>query len=221
MQTSWLKKWSLEFIYIHKFQFGLAGYSPLCRRRQWQPTPVLLPRKSHGRRSLVGCSPWGREESDTTERLHFHFSLSCSGEGTGSPLQYSCPENPKDGGAWWAAIHGVTQSRTWLKWLSSSNMLLTCKEMLKILQAKLQEYMNCGRPGSSVHRIFQTRVLEWGAIAFSEQHIRLPQINLQIQKAGIMMPLKWKFYPEIVKLCLKQCLSKIWTKQQNFQMSRK
>ena len=60
------------------------------RRRQWHPTPVLLPRKSHGRRSLVGCSPWGREESDTTERLHFPFSLSCIGEGNGNPLQCSC-----------------------------------------------------------------------------------------------------------------------------------
>ena len=52
------------------------------------------PGKSHGRRSLVGCSPWGREESDTTERLHFHFSLSCTGEGNDNPLQYSCQENP-------------------------------------------------------------------------------------------------------------------------------
>ena len=66
-------------------------------RRQWQPTPVLLPGKSHGRRSLVGCSPWGCEESDTTERLHFHFSLSCIGEVNGNPLQCSCLENPKDG----------------------------------------------------------------------------------------------------------------------------
>ena len=49
------------------------------QRRQWQPTPVLLPGKSHGRRNLVGYSPWGREESDSTERLHFHFSLSCTG----------------------------------------------------------------------------------------------------------------------------------------------
>ena len=49
-------------------------------RRQWQPTPVLLPEKSHGRRCLVGCSPWGPQESDTTEQLHFHFSLSCIGE---------------------------------------------------------------------------------------------------------------------------------------------
>ena len=67
-------------------------------RRQWQPTPVLLPGKSHGWRSLVGCSPWGREESDT-ERLHFHFSLSCTGEGNGNPVQCSCLENPRDGGA--------------------------------------------------------------------------------------------------------------------------
>ena len=76
-------------------------------RRQWQPTPVFLPGKSHGRRSLVGCSPWGRTESDTTERLHFHFSLSCFREGNGNPLQCSCLENPRDGGAWWAAVYGV------------------------------------------------------------------------------------------------------------------
>ena len=85
------------------------------RRRQWHPTPVLLPGKPHGRRSLVGCSPWGCEESDTTERLHFHFSLSCIGEGNGNPLQCSCLENPRDRGVWWAAIYGVSQSRTRLK----------------------------------------------------------------------------------------------------------
>ena len=84
-------------------------------RRQWHLTPVLLPGESHGWRSLVGCSPWGRWESDTTERLHFHFSLSCIGEGNGNPLQCSCLENPRDGGAWWAAVYGVTQSRTRLK----------------------------------------------------------------------------------------------------------
>ena len=90
-------------------------------RRQWHPTPVLLLGKSHGRRSLVGCSPWGRSESDWTERLHFHFSLSCIGEGNGNPLQCSCLENPGGGRAWWSAIYGVTQSRTRLKRLSSSS----------------------------------------------------------------------------------------------------
>ena len=87
----------------------------LYRRRQWQPTPVLLPGKSHGRRSLVGCSLWGRQESGMTERLYFHFSLSCIGEGNSNPLQYSCLENPGDEGAWWAAVYGVAQSWTRLK----------------------------------------------------------------------------------------------------------
>ena len=71
----------------------------------------------------MGCSPWGLEESDTTERLHFHFSLSCIGEGNGNPLQCSCLENPTDGGAWWAAVYGVAQSQTRMKRLSSSSSL--------------------------------------------------------------------------------------------------
>ena len=95
--------------------------SDLRWRRQWHPTPVLLPGKSHGRRSLVGCSPWGREESDTTERLDFHFSLSCIGERNGNPLQCSYLENPRDGEAWLAAVYGVAQSRTQLKRLISSS----------------------------------------------------------------------------------------------------
>ena len=102
--TAWSLK-NIYFIYIW--------------RRQWHPTPVLLPGKSHGWRSLVGCSPSGRYELDMTERLHFHFSLSHIGEGNGNPLQCSCLENPRDGGAWWAAVYGVAQGQTWLKWLSS------------------------------------------------------------------------------------------------------
>ena len=84
--------------------------------RQWHPTPVLLHGKSHGWRSLEGCSPWSRWGSDTTEWLH--FPLSCIGEGNDNPLQCSCLENPRDGGACWAAVYGVTQSQTRLKWLS-------------------------------------------------------------------------------------------------------
>ena len=101
-------------------------------RRQWHPTPVFLPGKSHGRRSLVGCSPWGRKESYTTERLHLHFSLSRIGEG--NPLQCSCLENPRDGGAWWAAVSGVVQSQTRLKRLSSSssNHLFKEKNLIEI-----------------------------------------------------------------------------------------
>ena len=100
---------------------GLGGVRKVWWRRRWHSTPVLLPGKFHGQRSLVGCSPWGPEESDTTERLHFHFSLWCIGEGNGNPLPCSCLENPRDGRAWWAAIYGVTQSQTQLKWLSSSS----------------------------------------------------------------------------------------------------
>ena len=108
----------------------------MIQRRQWHPIPILLPGRTHGWRSLVGCSPWGREESDTTEQLPFHFSLSPIGEGNGNPFQCSCLENPRDGGAWWAAVHGVAQSRTRLKRLSSSSssrgMLLISQQGLYI-----------------------------------------------------------------------------------------
>ena len=63
---------------------------------------------------------------NTTERLHFHFSLLCIGEGNGNRLQCSCLENPRDGGAWWAAVYGVAESRTRLKRLSSSSSSLVC-----------------------------------------------------------------------------------------------
>ena len=104
----------------HDWATSLSLFTLMHWRRKWQRTPVFLPRESQGWRSLVGCSPWGCEESDTTERLHFHFSLSCIGEGNGNPLQCSCLENPRDGGAWWAALYGFTQSRTRLKRFSSS-----------------------------------------------------------------------------------------------------
>ena len=129
-------------------------------RRQWPPTPVLLPGKSHRRRSLVGCSPWGCEESDTTERLHFYFSLSCNGEGNGNPLPCCCLENPRDGGAWWAAVYGVSQSQTRLKQLSSSS------SSLKIV-FDFCDPMNCSPPRSSVHGILQARIPELVAIPFS------------------------------------------------------
>ena len=111
----------------HKGQICLffVCYLLLFRRRRWHPTPVLLSGESHGQRSVVGCSPWGREELDMTERLHFHFSLSCIGEGNGNPLQCSCLENPRDGGAWWSAVSGVAQSRTRLKRLSSSHSVVS------------------------------------------------------------------------------------------------
>ena len=76
------------------------------------PHSVLSPGKSHGQRSLVGCSPWGLKESDTTERLHFHFSLSCTGEGNSNPLQCSCLENPRDGSLVGCCLWDRTESDT-------------------------------------------------------------------------------------------------------------
>ena len=122
--------------YLDSFYFPREGNGT--------PTPVLLPGKSHGRRTLVGCSPWGSEESDTTEQLHFHFSLSCIGEGNGHPLQCSCLENPRDGGAWWAAIYGVAQSQTQLTRLSSSSILFSeyCNRYSKILHPSSLKMVN-------------------------------------------------------------------------------
>ena len=105
----------------------------MYQRRQWQPTPVLLPGKACGRRSLAGCSLWCRTESDTTERLHFHFSLSCIGERNVNPLQGSCLENPRDSGDWGAAIYGVAHSQTRLKQRSSSSSSSTMSELYFVL----------------------------------------------------------------------------------------
>ena len=88
-------------------------------RRQWQPTPVLVPGKSHGRRSLVGCRVTKSQTWLSDFTLTFHFPALA---GNGNPHQCSCLENPRDHGISWGAVYGVTQSRTWLKWLSSSNI---------------------------------------------------------------------------------------------------
>ena len=101
--------------YIKKQRHDFAEKGPSnqgYRRRQWHTTPILLPGKSDGQKSLVGCSPWGCEELDMTELLHFNFSLSCIGEGNGNPLPCSCLENPRDSRARWAAVFGITQSWT-------------------------------------------------------------------------------------------------------------
>ena len=114
--------------------------------------------KSHGQRSLVGCRPWGHTESDTTERLHFHFSLSCVGEGNGNPLQCSHLEDPRDGGAWWAAIYGVTQSRTRLSDFTSTFHLHALEEEMathsSVLAWKIPGTTEPGRlPSMGSHRV--------------------------------------------------------------------
>ena len=157
----------------------------MCRRRQWHPTPVLLPGKPHGRRSLEGCSPWGRWGSDTTERLYFHFSLSCIGEGNGSPLQYSCCGRKKesevaescptlcesmDCSLPGSSIHGIFPARI-LEWvaISFSNSCCAAAAAAKSLQSCLTlcDPLDGSPPGSSAPGILQARILEWVAISFS------------------------------------------------------
>ena len=93
-----------KFIVYSKVYSVLERFIPLIGEGNGNS---LLPWKSHGRRSLLGCSPGCHEVSDTTERIHFHFSLTRIGEGNGNPLPCSCLKNPRDGRAWWAAIYGV------------------------------------------------------------------------------------------------------------------
>ena len=113
------------------------------------PHSVLLPGKSHGRRTLVGCSPWGRKELDTTERLPFPFSLSCIGEGNGNPLQCSCLENPRDGGAWWATVQGVAESDM----TEHSTAQMYIYQFSSVAQScpTLCDPMNCSTPGIPDH----------------------------------------------------------------------
>ena len=118
--------------------------------------------KSHGRRSLVGCSPWDRWELDTTERLRFHFSLSCIGEGNGNPLQCSCLENPRDGGAWWAAVCGVMRSWTQLKRLSSSSYQSRCHPCSNERKPPLVGKSLCSY--SPISRLAQAQVFTGGLL---------------------------------------------------------
>ena len=87
-----------------------------------------------------GLQSMGSRRSDTTERLHFHFSLSCTGEGNGNPLQCSCLENPRDGGAWWSAVSGVAQSQTRLKRLSSSMQVSPHDEISVLIKTGPREF---------------------------------------------------------------------------------
>ena len=100
---------------------GFPVILSIAWRRKWQPTLVFLPGESCGHRSLMGCYLWGRQSWRRLKRLGMH---ACIGEQNSNPLQYSCLENPRDGGAWWAAVYGVTQRWTRLKRLSSSSLSL-------------------------------------------------------------------------------------------------
>ena len=128
------------------------------RRRQWHPTPVLLPGKSHGWRSLVGYNPWGLEESDMTERLHFHFSLSCIGEGNGNPLQYCCLENPRteDPGR----LQSMGSQRVGHDWATSFSLSLQSLSFM-IHWTLFQMFMGYHGVGFGNSRLYIFIVLKW------------------------------------------------------------
>ena len=115
------REWCLNIFHIEQ-SLNIFFMAPKADLEEGNGTPLqysCLENPMDGgawKAAVWGC--WG---SDTTQRLHFHFSLSCIGEGDGNSLQCSCLENPRDEGAWWAAVYGVAQSRTRLKWLSSSS----------------------------------------------------------------------------------------------------
>ena len=102
----------VSYQYFALDQFLLEPFCTKFWRRKWQPTLVFLSRESCGRRSLVGCVHRVAQSQTRLKRLSIH---ACIGEGNDNPLQYSCLENPRDRGAWWAAVYGVAQSQTWLK----------------------------------------------------------------------------------------------------------
>ena len=134
MKETWV--WSLGW--DNPLEKGKATHcSILSWRIPWTIQSMEFSRQNIG----VGSLPWGCWGSDTTERLHFHFSLSCIGEGNGNPIQCSGLENPRDGRAWWAAVYAVTQSRTWLKWLSgSSSMIMTTYRLLWVFLGNHQTW---------------------------------------------------------------------------------
>ena len=111
-----------------------------------------------------------------TERLHFHFSLSCIGEGNGNPLQCSCLENPRDGGAWWAAACGVAQSRTRLKWFSSSSSIILLSYFFGFRKRGAKWWVN-----SSSKRKQNTAGIFWGWIYESKA-------RFQILKEAVLWP---------------------------------
>ena len=137
---------------------------------------------------LVGCSPWDLEESDTTEQLHFHFSLSCIGEGNGNLLQVSCLENPRDGGAWWAAVYGVAQSRTRLKGLSSSSSILSEIREKQILYVITYIWNLKNKTNKCSHLIFVTLFNSLNPVLLTPSHVLLMSVFLILTFTSFIFP---------------------------------
>ena len=107
--------------HVEKHSVGTKWIGQFDRRRQWHPTLVLLPGKFHGWRSLVGCSTWGHRESNMTWVTSLSLFTFMHWRRKWQPTPVFLSGKSQDGGAWWAAVYGVAQSRTWLKWLRISS----------------------------------------------------------------------------------------------------
>ena len=153
----------------------------------------------------MGCSPWGRQELDTTERLHFHFSLSCIGEGNGNPLQCSCLENPRDRGDWWAAVHGVAQSRTRLERLSSTVLYTLFTYLLRSshsqssghrsTMAQQELWRRQHKQNSSFgHKETELRS-DWGPLRYHLKGLQMPSMARIVTQGCIVVQLRCLTWP--------------------------
>ena len=194
-------------------QNACCGWGAWCHSEFWDicfplisrlPTPVFLPGKSHGRRSLVGCSPWGHEESDTTEWLHFHFSLSCTGEGNGNPLQCSCLENPRmaePGGLPSMGSHRVGH------WLCSSSSYITSSQRLAgghsfcSLLMSMSEAFSISFTLCTLIKLYYTKALSDQALSLG------PNWNLLVWRPRILVSLVAQQQPfTIFTVCLEYAM---------------
>ena len=154
---------NLFYDFTHDYNCYISVFQVIIRRRQWHPTPVLLPGKSHGQRSLVGYSPWSRKESDLTELLHFHFSLSCTGEENGNPLQYCCLENPRDGSLVGCSLWGWTESDT--NDVTQQQVIISgCSMLVFVCTCHLEQLSIV--PGSNNYFVFVCCFLYFFTISF-------------------------------------------------------
>ena len=148
------------------FPCGLAGKESACNVWDLGSIPGLGKSPGEGKVYPLQYSSH-LKGSHKTEWLHFHFSLSCIGEGSSNPLQCSCLENPRDRGAWWAAVSGVAQSWTRLKRLSSSSSSLSLLQGIFPTQGSNPGLPHCRQILYQLSHKGSPRILEWVTYSFS------------------------------------------------------
>ena len=151
---------TIHMFIVHMF----VGVCVCVMEKAMAPHSSTLAWKIPWTEEPVRLQSMGSLESDTTEQLHFHFSLSCIGEGNGNPLQCSCLENPRDGGAWWASVYGAAQSRTRLKRRSGSGVCVKCQIFIHLLCFWVSWLLSCS---SSLCMLDMKEILSWICIIFN------------------------------------------------------